>query len=45
MGLEPPGKSQVALGFFRHSSTDHPREAIGPQWVQLLVEGGPYDPL
>ena len=26
----PPEKSQVAIGLFRNSCTDHPRQAIGP---------------
>ena len=34
-----PGKSQVAIGFLRNSSTDTPREAIRP------TEGGLYSPL
>ena len=29
-GLDPHGKSQVAIGFLRHSGTNYPREAIGP---------------
>ena len=33
----PPGKSQVAIGFLRNTSTD--------PWVQLLLEGGLNGPL
>ena len=29
-GPDPPGKSQVAKGFLRNSTTDTPQEAIGP---------------
>ena len=27
---DPPGKSQVAIGFLKSTGTDPPREAIGP---------------
>ena len=29
-GLDPPGKSQVAIGFLRNTDTDPRREATGP---------------
>ena len=41
-GVPPPGKSQVAMGtkcILRNTGTDPPREAIGPPFVQLLLEG------
>ena len=28
-GSDPPGKSQLTIGFLRNSGTDLPREAIG----------------
>ena len=31
--------------FLKNSGTDLPLEAIGPLGVQLLLGGGPYDPL
>ena len=44
--LTHSGRLQVAIGFHKNSSTctDPPRDAIGPPWVQLLLEGGPYGP-
>ena len=39
---DPPGKTQVVIGFLSNTGTDPPREAIGPLWVQLLLEGGSY---
>ena len=38
-GLDPPGKSHVAIGFFRNTSMD-PLER-----VHLLLQGGLYGPL
>ena len=34
-----------SIGFLRISCSDHPQDAIGSPWIQLLLEGGPYDPL
>ena len=41
---DPPGKSQVAIGYLRNSVTD-PLEKQLDHWVQILLEGGPYSPL
>ena len=44
LGFEPPppsGKSQVDIGFLRNMGTD----PLRINWVQLLLEGGSYDPL
>ena len=40
----------MPLEFLRNSGTEPPCEAIGPlgsypNWVPMLLEGGPYDPL
>ena len=43
-GLDPPGKSQVAIGFLRNSGRDPLKKQVDPR-VQLLHEGGPYGPL
>ena len=36
-GPDPPGKSQVAIGFLRNTSMDPPREAIGPKGSNCLL--------
>ena len=40
-GAQTYRKTQVAINFLKHSSTDHPREAVGP----TASREGPYDPL
>ena len=37
-GPPSPGKSQAAICVLRNTGLD-------PPWIQLLLEGGPYDPL
>ena len=45
-GLDPPGKSQVSIGFLRYFGTDLPHEAFGPLGsnclFQLPLDGGGY---
>ena len=34
-GFRPPGKSQVAIGFLKNTSTDQPREEVQLAWVPV----------
>ena len=40
-GSGPPGKSQVAIGFHRNTSTDPPPPHLEKQLDPMLLEGGP----